>query len=230
MDSFAFNMLRDKKFFKSFWYFVKLFGLQPFKLNVFEKARAIAIFLLLYVVCFVLLIIEMITTESVDIKIKGIQTLPTYLIMLFDSLNFVRKSPQIEELFESLCQVIEKSGEQKMFDKCYNKTLRVVRLLAIFTTVSIVMNVIVFYITSYSGIPIYTFSDRGPIFLIIWFIQSVFIHYSSLIAWLLDGFIFFSFSILNGYSIYVGQIIREISFDNKDDFVKRFEEHLHFKR
>lgn len=222
-------MLKDKKFFKFFWFCIRFCGLQPHKLNGKEKFRAFTTLVVLYVINFALLIVELLTTESVEIQIQGIQTIPTFIIMLIDIVNFMKKSKQIEELFDSLCKVIDESGNEKLFNESYKKTLTLVKILAGFAIISILINSVVFMITGKSGVPIYI-PDNRMVFPLIYGVQLLFFIYCTLlITSLLDSFIFISFSMLNGYSKHLSKMFKDVSFDS-DQFVKCFQDHLKFKQ
>lgn len=221
-------MLRDKKFFKFFWFFTRLCGLQSYKLNKIEKVRAIILIVGLYIVNISLLILEMITTDSVEDRIKGLQTVPTFIYMFIDSMNFERKCKQIERLFDVLDGFTEESEDKKLFEKCYNSTMRIVNLISAFACFSVTSNIILFLITGRSAILIYT--PKQPIlFFVVWFIQSAFAIYSSVLMSILDGFMFINLSILSGYSKVLSLKFEKL-FVDKACLVACLEDHQKFKR
>jgi hypothetical protein len=223
-------MLREKKFFKYFWITIRFFGLQPNTLNTKEKFRAIFIFILLYLVNFVLFMVQVCTTDNAEERIKGIQTFPTYIIMLIDGINFVINSDKIEKMFNEMCGIINKSGETKLFSEAYNQTMKIAIYLAGFGVVSIPLGMLVFLITGKSAVPIYIPIDHGPAFIMIWALQFVFFLYSAAVFWFLDAFIFFTISMINANSLYMRKSFGKISLDNKADLVKCLRKHEEFRR
>jgi 7tm Odorant receptor len=222
-------MLEDKKFFQIFWRLIRFFGLQPQSLNKVEKFRAIFIFLFLFVTNIGLLVMEIFKTTSAETIIKVIQTFPTIIIILADSLSFMRKSDSIEKLFNDLNTIVKESGDEKLFNDLYKKTMVVVKALAVFSIVAILLSTVQFMATGKTEIPIYVPVDNGPIFITIWVVQSLFMIYIATIVWLLDSFVFVSFSILTGYTKVLSKQFREILHDN-GSFVKCHQDHLKFKR
>lgn len=107
--------------------------------------------------------------------------------------------------------------------------MRVVKALAVFSILSISLNTILFMATGETGVPIYVPVDHGPIFVVNWAVQSLFMVYFATIVWLLDSFVFLSLSILTGYTKVLSRRFREISHE-KESFVKCHQEHLKFKR
>lgn len=228
MSHSAFVMLQEKRFFKIFWFCVKLVGLQPKKIGKFQLVRAILLFLILYCVCFVLHIVDLVTTENPEVIIKGIQTFPTFIITLIDAINFFKKSDQIEDIFIKLNGIVEKSGEQETFNQFYRKGMVFVKILGVFGTVSILLNVVFFMATGESGVPIYTFVDQGSVFMSIWAIQSVFMFYSASVFWLLDSNLFLTFSIMAAYSEVLGKKFKKLDCRQRV-FEECIEEHMKFK-
>lgn len=221
-------MLQEKKFFKIFWYYIKVVGLQPKTLGRFQLIRAILLFLVLYCVCFGLFIVDVLTSNNPEIIIRGIQTFPTFIITLIDAINFFKKSDQIEDLFIKLNRITNKSGEEKTFNQFYRKGMVFVKILGVFGTVSILLNVVFFMASGESGVPIYSPVDHGPVFVSIWATQSVFMFYSAGIFWLLDSNLFLTFSIMAAYSEVLGKKFRELDCRQRG-FEECIEEHMKFK-
>jgi hypothetical protein len=223
-------MLKEKKFFKFFWFFVRFIGLQPHKLERKEKIRAIALFILLYILNFALFIVQLMKTKNAEERIQCIQTFPSFIIFFLDAFNFERKSKKIEELFNEMCETINESGEQKIFNEAYKQTMRIIKPLIAFVVVSVGLNAVVFYITAKSGVPIYIPIDHGPIFIAIWLVQNLFFCYCTCCSLLLDSFLFIFISMLNANSICIGKKFGKISHGNKTEMVKCLEDHQRFKR
>jgi hypothetical protein len=223
------KMLKTKKFIKFFWLFVRFFGLQPHKLSKREKIRSIFIFVVLYVWNILLHIVKLVTTKSAEERIQGIQTSPMLIIMLADGINFALKSKEIEELFDEMCETINESGEEKLFNETYNKTMRIVNVLIGFMFASLTLNTVVFYITAKSGVPIYIPIDHGPIFIAIWLVQNLFFCYCTSIFLLLDFFLFTTLGFLNANAICIGKNFKKMIIGNKKEIVKCLENHQKFK-
>lgn len=148
--------------------------------------------------------------------------------MFIDSLNFERKSKQIERLFNVLDGFIEGSGDKKLFEKYYKSTMRIINCISVFVCFSIAANIILFLVTGKSAIPIYT-PKQSILFFLVWFVQSTFACYSAALLWLLDGFMFISLNILNGYTKILSLKFEKI-YVNKKCLVDCLEDHLKFKR
>lgn len=222
------KMLQEKKFFKFFWFIIRICGLQSHKFKTSEKVRAFLLFVLLYVVSFTLLILEMITTDSVEDRIKGIQTMPTFIIMFIDLLNFERKSKEMEKLFDALCDLIKESGEEKLFENCFKSTLKMIRSFAIFASFSVTANIILFLVTGKSGIPVYIPKQR-ILFYLVWLIQSAFSIYCGLLLGLLDGFMLVCLSVMRGFTQVLNEKFKKAHL-NETSFKACVNDHLKFKR
>lgn len=222
-------MLQSKKFFRAFWFFTRLFGLQPYELNWMQILFGFILFLSLAGTNFLLLLAKMATTNDKKTVISGIQTMPTFLIMLIDFANLARKSREIRGFFNHLCQVIDESGDPDVFNEAYSKMMKYMKLLGILAFVSINSNTIIFLLTGKTITPIWTPSDHGLGFLCIWMIQTIYINYSVLNLWLLESFMFLSFSLVNAHTLHLRKMIKKMTL-KRDDLKHSVEVHMEFKR
>lgn len=93
------------------------------KVGKVQKIRVLLLISVIYVSNFVLLIIELYTTEDPEIIIRGIRTLPTLIVTLIDALNFERKSIGIEELLNDLSAIVKEQNEEQVFETSYRKIM-----------------------------------------------------------------------------------------------------------
>jgi hypothetical protein len=221
-------MLQDKSFFKFFWWFMKLTGLVS-KANKFERVRALLMVSVLYAFNFVLLIVELYTTKDPEIIIRGIQTFPTFIIILIDALNFERKSIEIEELLNDLGDIVKERNEEQVFETSYRKTVKYVKILGVFAAVSVLLNILIFVLTGETGIPIYLIRHHGIVFFVTWASQSIFTSLVAMTSWLLESNLFLNFSVIVAYSEVLGRSFRELE-TTREGFKRCFDEHMKFKR
>lgn len=219
-------MLEDKKFFRTFWFCLRFFGLQPHNLNRVQLARGMLLFLTLVFVNFVLSIAKISTTESAEIKVSMLQVFPVFIVMLVDMITFIRSSRDIEEFFDSLSEI---AGEEKLFNKSYNRIMRINTVLGGLATLSVVGNSLTLLLAGKPITPIWIPNDHGLVFIVIWANNSFYIAYHILCIWLVESFIFVIFGLLNAHSLYLRKSIQNMSM-TKEDLVKCVEKYLEFKK
>lgn len=221
-------MFANKKFFQVFWYFIRLFGLQPYKLNWLQIALALLVFVFLIGVNFVLLLIEIATTTNIATIMSGVQAVPVFVITFLDCLNLVRYSRKIEVYFNNLCRIIDESGEEKLFAKAYTDNMKIMKGLGVFAFISVNSNAIGFLLTGKTITPIWIPPSYLG-FLAVWTAQILYINYSIFILWLLESFMFLNFSLLNAYSKAIAKMISEVSLEH-EQIANCVKAHLQFIR
>lgn len=221
-----FRMLQSKKFFKAFWLFYKYSGLQPYKLSRFELLRGLILFAIFPFLSFAFSVVKILTSESVDVVISGVQLIPLFVTMFIDMIMLALNSREIEEFYKNFCRIIEELEEEKLFNKSYNKIMGVSRKLGVFSLISINGSSFAFLLTGRSSW--LTWVPIGPGFYAVWVQQSVYNFYHVLQMWLVETFVFVMLSILNAYTVALRKRIQKMSMTH-GDLVKCVEEYLQFK-
>lgn len=223
-------MLRDKLFFKFALSASKFFGLMPKDLSKLQKFRALLLFSVLNLFNHSLVVIELATTENPETIMKGFRTIAGVLMALTNIAIFVRKSNEIEELFDDLNDTVQEEQEEKeIFEVYYRESVRTVLVLGAIDTLGVFMNGLMFLVTGQSEFPGYIIRDHGVVFFFTWFMQTTFIVYSTLMTWVLESNLYVKLNILVGYSKVLGKKFKNIELDRRG-FKKVCEAHLKFKK
>lgn len=218
--------LQKKMFFKSFWLCAKFYGLQYYKLNKNEKYRAIILFITCYVAHIVLMVLH--STSNYEQRFEAIKVIPSMVLLGIDAVNFLLKSRSIETVFNEICEIYERSDQQRIFDLHYKKAVKITAILGGLIFCPILARLFVFILTGETKVPIYMLADHGPIFFATWTIQAGFFMYVFVIFYLLDSLLIIFLSIFNGYSATL-----RLKFQNanrRKDLVNCIQDHLEFKR
>lgn len=224
----ASKMLRTKKFFKAFWYFIRIYGLQPHKLSRFELARALLMFFVVVFINLILLMVNIATKKSADVIVAGILMLPGIATMFVDMSVLILNSREIEEFLVNFSRIINESGEEKLLSKAFDMLMIINKVLGAFASVSIFGTILTFLMTGTSLMPIWVPYSHGPGFLAVWVNQSAFACYQILQLWLVESFLFIMLSILNAYSLYLHRTIQKMSM-KRNDLVKCVDDYVQFK-
>lgn len=223
------KMLQNKKYFIYFWMMVKFYGLQPQKLNFVQKVLAYFLVLVLYIFNFALLIGEMIRVGEAETIFQGFKVMSSFVVIAFDLINFWLNSKMIEEFYRHMCEIVDETEDEEIFEESYREAVRVFKVLGAFAVISFNLNSLVFAITGKSGILIYTPFDSGVGFFAVWLLQLASVHYKSFIFLLFESFLVFSLSIINGYSKFLRKKIIILT-DSNEDLVICYECHVKFKK
>jgi hypothetical protein len=178
-------------------------GLFHHRINLQEKCRALACFLLIYLLSSVLSIFEWIRVESIEKKIEGLLTIPTYVIMFNEIVNFSYKSKRIEKFCNEIDALILKKDSktnversEKAF-KLYSKIKIGGSLLSVLIVSPLLL------ITGESKVLTFIPVTDGPIFYAMWFLQLLFFIYIVVVYLSMDF-------VLTGYLMLLSGHIKDV--------------------
>lgn len=220
-------MLKQKLFFKFFWSTMRFFGLQPHKINTREKARALLFVTVLAITNFILYFISLALNDDIEARINSLQTLPFFIQIFLECLNFALKSKDIEEMFNKVNDFFIEVNGGDFLSHGYFYFIIYYAFNAFLAVTSTFGCIVIFLTTRESPVPIYTPTTQGWGFFLIWAIQSSFLVYSGLLIYLLDQMLI---SLLIFLSFCLKALRRKIQTEKASDLIEIVRLHLKIKR
>lgn len=221
-------MLRDKTLFKILWRLINFCGLQPHKLVRIEKIRTILFFVLLVSSNFILHIVEIILNiDIMEVRLNVLQTLPTFIQIIWECLNFSIKSKKIKEIFAKLDELFVKIDEKDFLNRGYSSFRIYFIINAIVVLTSCIGGIFYFGLTGKTPVLIYKLSSTGIGFFLTWLLQSIFLLYSCVMIYLTDQLLI---SLLIFLSFYLKALRRKIQTKKISELSEIIQLHLEFKR
>lgn len=200
-------MLRDKIFFKILWRLINFCGLQPHKLERMEKIRVILFFVFLIGANTILLIVELVLNDDIEARLNALQIFPSFIQVVWESLNFAIKSKAIEKMFNKLDDLFIKIEGEDILNRGFYKYKFYFVINGIMSVVASFGGIFLFGITGKTPVLIYTPYPNGLGFFLIWLLQSTFLIYTTLLLYLADEILI---SLLVFLSFYLKALRRKI--------------------
>lgn len=180
------KMFEKKEIFNFFWENIKFYGLQHHKVTRQKLIRGIFCFITLIGSNLILYLIELIVNGDKEKRIHSLQTFPPFFQMGLEFSNFIINSKAIEKLFESLDKFYANIKDESFFESGYNYYRIYYTIFGLSLFYSIAAAIIIFGATGKNPMLVYTPYPNGFGFFCIWFLQTAFIFYGSLLVYLLD--------------------------------------------
>jgi hypothetical protein len=180
-------MLKDNKFFKHFyWPLVRFLGLNQHQLSKREKSRAALLFLLVYVLGTASFLFEWYRTDDLRKKIDGFEIFPVIVSILIEMANFTIKSQQIELFFIDLENNFAKIESTTNFERSFKIFKSYFILMWICNNFVALFSIIFFLFTGQTAVLCYIPFQSGPLFFIIWLMNSAFTIYGTNLNLIVD--------------------------------------------
>lgn len=214
-------MLREKFYFKFFWGVTRYFGLQPQKLNRYEKNRALRYFLILTIPFYTLFLISLAIGHENVSKLESLQSLPFFIQMLLEGLNFTVNSKKIEEIFNKLDKLFVKISAENFFKKAF----KIFMIYAIFenfsTFLTFIGGISIFWRSEdKSDVQLYIPSSTLSATIIVGLLQGAFTAYSGLLNALLDQILIGLVIFLSFYLKAVRKELRKMKIEDVKEIVQ----------
>lgn len=218
--------LKERDYHKLFWNFYIFMGLEPAKLDKFQRIRALATFIICACPTILMIFVSVFTSDDVDDVVHGIQIIPVMLLMIFDVANFVRKMKKIEEFCGKFDLVIARHQDMSFCRSKFQATNLYFISSTLFFIGSMCSNIVVLILTGKSGIPSVKVEDSFGLAVVVLF-QFFGILYTGSIFLFMDTFMCSLLFLMSGYAEHLGEKLKTINIKNVKDIVDL---HLEFKK
>lgn len=180
-----------------------IFGLQPFRLTRRQNFAAVFTFLIIYIPNFIFLILGLYNTDDPKERMNFIQMLPSLVIALGQTINFVTKSKNADRLFSQINALYDEPDARQFLEESYQSSKRIICFTGTMSAFTLIAGIIYLLVSKELIMLIRNPFDCVSLIYIFLVLQTIFFIYSSTLSFILDSTIIQVVILLQAYSEYL---------------------------